>query len=513
MRGNRANLLDPTAGDLARYYSALLSWLVKGWFVDEAGTNHTGGPRYDLSRAKGHTWELFNEAEHGYTWQQYVHDYDVIVPAMIDAVGGAENAPKFMGIGGASSAWIGPFLNASNHHVAHNANHTPPIDYVSQHFYAGAANRTDPGCYAANFFGEARGFVARVEGFVATRDASSFPRARLDLDELGVIMPGDNDPSLPLDADLPDIYWNAAGAMYAYLFARLAPLGVAVLGQSQLAGSPKIPEWGIPLPQFPSVSLLDWRTGFGNARYWVLKLLIEEFAPGDTFVETRARAANPKPPPGPARCAPELCGTVNGPAYGVLELGCCGAGATISGVDFADWGTPEGSCAAAGGAGNFTPSAHCTTAAKARAWAERQCVGKAACALKPYPSALGDPCVGQVKRLAVRARCTGAAGGRAQSANGALGENVVALGVIGTDAGAANKKQKVLLINTQNAPQQVALALAGAGGATSVSLRTVDPASVQVASEHDGIRTETVALPTPAAPMTLQPFAVAVAVF
>lgn len=25
-------------------------------------------------------------------------------------------------------------------------------------------------------------------------------------------------------------------------------------------------EWGIPLPQYPSVSLLDWRTGLGNAR-------------------------------------------------------------------------------------------------------------------------------------------------------------------------------------------------------------------------------------------------------
>ena len=60
-----------------------------------------------------------------------------------------------------------------------------------------------------------------------------------------------------------------------------------VLGQSQLAGSPKIPEWGIPLPQYPSVSLLDWRTGLGNARYWVLKLLIEEFSPGDALVSSQ----------------------------------------------------------------------------------------------------------------------------------------------------------------------------------------------------------------------------------
>lgn len=89
---------------------------------------------------------------------------------------------------------------------------------------------------------------------------------RLDLDELGVILADDNNNSLPLDANIPDIYWNAAGAMYAYLFGNLAPAGVEVLGHSQLAGSPPIPHWNIPLAQFPSVSLLDWTTGLGNAR-------------------------------------------------------------------------------------------------------------------------------------------------------------------------------------------------------------------------------------------------------
>lgn len=66
-------------------------------------------------------------------------------------------------------------------------------------------------------------------------------------------------------------------------------MSVQVLGFSQLAGSPKIPEWGIPIPQYPSVSLLDWRTGLGNARYWTLKLLIEEFAPGDALVSTQCQ--------------------------------------------------------------------------------------------------------------------------------------------------------------------------------------------------------------------------------
>jgi hypothetical protein len=38
--------------------------------------------------------------------------------------------------------------------------------------------------------------------------------------------------------------------------------------------------------QFPSVSMVDWNTGKPNARLWVLKLLRENFGPGDKLVET-----------------------------------------------------------------------------------------------------------------------------------------------------------------------------------------------------------------------------------
>jgi len=286
VRGSRKNLLDPTGKDMAAYYGRLLSYLMTGEFIDEHGRKHTGGPAYRrFNRAHGHVWELFNEGEHGYTLDRYIHDYDVVVPEMIRAVGGPESAPLFMGLGGGAggtdASWTGPFLNRSNHRLA-----LPPIDYISLHHYSGCAHRQNVSEYSSGFFGGARKYMMDLKKYIAERDSSSFPDVRIDLNELGVIMPGDNDPKLGLDADLPDIYWNAAGAMYAYMFAVLAYLGVEVLGQSQLAGSPKIPEWGIPLPQYPSVSLLDWRTGYGNARYWVLKLLIEEFAPGDELVAT-----------------------------------------------------------------------------------------------------------------------------------------------------------------------------------------------------------------------------------
>jgi hypothetical protein len=39
-------------------------------------------------------------------------------------------------------------------------------------------------------------------------------------------------------------------------------------------------------PQYPSVSILNWTTGAGTARYQLLHLLIREFAVGDALVNT-----------------------------------------------------------------------------------------------------------------------------------------------------------------------------------------------------------------------------------
>jgi hypothetical protein len=41
-----------------------------------------------------------------------------------------------------------------------------------------------------------------------------------------------------------------------------------------LIGYPDLPDLQLQ-PQFPSVALLNWTTGEGSAKYWVLKLLIE----------------------------------------------------------------------------------------------------------------------------------------------------------------------------------------------------------------------------------------------
>ncbi len=65
--------------------------------------------------------------------------------------------------------------------------------------------------------------------------------------------------------------------MYAYLYVELAKKGIEVAGESQLVGYPT---------QFPSVSMVDWTTGQPNARFWVLKLLHDNFGPGDKLVKT-----------------------------------------------------------------------------------------------------------------------------------------------------------------------------------------------------------------------------------
>jgi hypothetical protein len=230
-----------------------------------------------------------------------------------------------------------------------------------------------------------------------------------------------------------------------------------VLGHSQLAGSPGIPSWGIPLPQYPSVSLLSWQTGYGNARYWVLKLLLTHFAPGDSIFNTTVSSGTP---PGGAN---PFCGEVDGPAYGTTTLYCIDPAATINGIQFADWGTPNGLC------GNFSKSTACTCP-QTLAYVQAQCVGKNSCALTPYPT-LGDPCYQVVKRFVVQASCTGTKGGASSSSGSA--EPVYALGIQKAGSGA----KKILLINKTFQPQTVTLSVTTLTGVLSVVDETTGPAS------------------------------------
>jgi len=382
----RGNALPNTTTLLAQYYGRLLSWLVKGEFTDEFGKSYTGGPAYGSRLTH---WEVFNEPQgcHGLDPAGYTAQYDAIVTE-IRKVADPQHNIKFVGLALSQPVemnWINYFLNPANHQPG------VPLDYISFHWYASPSSRTDPNSFES-FFGSIDEFIAQAQAAVDARDKLS-PTTQLDADELGVILPNDNDQDVTAP---PPIYWNAAGASYAYTFANLAKIGVEVAGESQLVGSPPIPGCDIPNAQYPSVSLLNWTTGAGNARYWVLKLLIDEFTSGDQLVQTSAT--------GPA--ATPICGVVDGHSgYGTLSLSCATDTATISSIDFAAFGTPTGTC------GNYQHSSTCD-AKNVTQYVEDACLGYHNCSILSYPT-FGDPCDGTYKELIVQAQCSDGKGGYA----------------------------------------------------------------------------------------------------
>ena len=102
---------------------------------------------------------------------------------------------------------------------------------ISYHFYASPNSRTDPKSYEV-FFGQLDTFTVEVQQIETIRKSLS-PETRTTIDELGIILPDDNNPGA---AQFPLVYWNAAAALYAYAWVRLSRQGIDVVGHSQLVG-------------------------------------------------------------------------------------------------------------------------------------------------------------------------------------------------------------------------------------------------------------------------------------
>jgi hypothetical protein len=128
------------------------------------------------------------------------------------------------------------------------------------------------------YFDQADGFLNTVRYIENIRKRLS-PQTKTDTDELGVISADDTMQDQPghVTAPIPPAYWNLAGSLYAYLYMQLARLQIDVIGESQLVGYPT---------QYPSVSMMDWTNNKPNARFWVLKLIKDNFHAGDTLVQT-----------------------------------------------------------------------------------------------------------------------------------------------------------------------------------------------------------------------------------
>lgn len=102
---------------------------------------------------------------------------------------------------------------------------------ISFHFYSIGSSRTDPQSWES-FFTQLDTFTFEVEQIQEIRKILS-PETRTTIDELGVILPNDNDPNAP---QFPLLYWNAAAALYAYAWGKISRYGIDVVGHSQLVG-------------------------------------------------------------------------------------------------------------------------------------------------------------------------------------------------------------------------------------------------------------------------------------
>ena len=264
-------LVDPSGKQLGNYFARLVSWYTAGGFTDESGKPHTSGYHYQFP-----IWEVLNEVdfEHETTPEQYTARYDAIV----SAIRKVSPNTKFMGLALAQPQndprWFEYFLDHSHHKPG------IPLDYISYHFYASPTLDQNLDDWQYTFFDQADRFITNVRYIESIRKRLS-PDTKTDTNELGVILPTDEleiRDSAAHPNHIPALYWNAAGALYAYLYIELSKLRIDIIGESQLVGYPS---------QFPSVSMMDWNSGKPNARYWVLKLIKDNFHTGDKLMETK----------------------------------------------------------------------------------------------------------------------------------------------------------------------------------------------------------------------------------
>jgi len=263
-------LRDPSMRELSYYYARLVSWYTRGGFVDEFGKRHDSGHHFKVDY-----WEVWNEVdfEHSMTPEQYTARYD----AVVEAIRAVAPEMKFVGLALAAPSKAPRFFE----YFLDPKHHKPgiPLDMISYHFYATPGPDQTPEVQQFTFFEQADHFLDVVRFIESIRQRLS-PHTRTTIDEIGSIDADDGAQGEPghVTQPIPNSYWNLSGAMYAYLFAELARQGIDVAGESQLVGYPT---------QFPSVSMVDWNTGQPNARYWVLKLIHDNFGLGDKLVVTR----------------------------------------------------------------------------------------------------------------------------------------------------------------------------------------------------------------------------------
>lgn len=262
---NQARVTAAAVQRAAAYQARLASWYVAGGLTDELGHWHSSGHHYHIDY-----WEVLNDPdfEDSLSPAEYTRLYDAIV----SAVRRVAPAMKFMGpaVGDVAHArFLAYFLDPAHHAAG------VPIDMLSYHLFLLPDADEPAAVMPYTFFRQADSYLLAA-GYIENLRRKWAPRAGTDVDDIATMLP---DPLAPkLAQPIPASYWSLSGGVFAYLYGKLALLGVNAVGASELIDSPGI---------VAASTLVDWDTGRPNARYRVLQLLRENFAPGDRLVRPR----------------------------------------------------------------------------------------------------------------------------------------------------------------------------------------------------------------------------------
>jgi hypothetical protein len=149
---------------------------------------------------------------------------------------------------------------------------------ISYHFYAVPNADEPPEAHQFTFFYQADRFL-EIVGYIETLRKMLSPRTGTMVNEIGTMLPEDWGQTKAdyVPKPIRPAYWNLSAAVYAYVFTGLARLGIDDAAESGIPCEPGL---------WQSIAMLDWKTALPNARFWALKLIHDNFRPGDKLLET-----------------------------------------------------------------------------------------------------------------------------------------------------------------------------------------------------------------------------------
>uniref|UniRef100_A0A0G4F5U3 Glycoside hydrolase family 42 N-terminal domain-containing protein n=1 Tax=Chromera velia CCMP2878 TaxID=1169474 RepID=A0A0G4F5U3_9ALVE len=248
---------------IADYFERVARWFALGGFFDECGEWHESGHHYPLA-----VWEVLNEPdiEHDLSPELYNEIYDAVVTRLAPLLPDT----SFLGVslsGHNRTDFISTFLDASKHQKRSSVEVEIPIQGFSTHQYVVAEGALPS--VANSFFKQMDDFVDECKEIEKARERLQ-PSSEWFMGEVGCL------PSWEKTGK-QEGFWTLCAASYAYLFGQLSGLGsVSGLGMSQVISFPSDRLFPGSVEEATTTSMVDWQTGDGNVRFWVLKMMLEE---------------------------------------------------------------------------------------------------------------------------------------------------------------------------------------------------------------------------------------------